>query len=80
MDIVNEIKRLERKVLYTRMSSVLFVAVLFIGAYMEVPLQILVPVVVGAAAALIGFVGIPTLLKLKKLRRLVESDGEVIEN
>lgn len=80
MDIVNEIKRLEKRALYTRLSSVLFVAALFLGSYMEVPLQILAPLVVGAAAALIGFVGIPTLMKLRKLRRIVESDGEVIED
>ena len=46
---------------------------------MEVPLQILAPLIVGAAA-LIVFVGIPTLMKLRKLRQIVESDGEVIED
>lgn len=80
MEVVNEIKRLEKRVLYTRMSSVLFVAALFIGAYMEVPFKVLAPVVVGAAIALIGIVGIPTLIKLKRLRKLVKSDGESIEN
>ncbi len=76
MNIADEIKRLEKRVLYTRMSSVLFLAVLIIGAYMEIPLQILTPIVIGLALAMVGVVGIPTLMKLKKLRSVVERDGE----
>ncbi len=77
MSRANEIKKLEKKVLYTRLSSVLFLAVLVIGSLAGIPLEILTPVVVGGALVMVAVVGIPTQKKLLSLRKEMIQEGEM---
>ena len=77
MSRVNEIKKLEKKVLYTRLSSVLFLAVLVIGSLVGIPLEVLTPIVIGGALAMVAIVGIPTQKKLLSLRKEIMQEGEM---
>ncbi|MDF2587344.1 MAG: hypothetical protein K0S41_1185 [Anaerocolumna sp.] len=74
-NISQEISKLEKKVLYTRMSSILFILTLVIGSLLEIPLYILSIVVISAAVVLIGFVGIPTMVKLSSLKRQLSENN-----
>lgn len=77
MSRADEIKKLEKKVLYTRLSSVVFLGALIIGSVAGIPLEILTPIVIGGAVAMVAIVGIPTQKKLLSLRKEIMQEGEV---
>ena len=73
-----ELKKLEKKVAMTRLSSLLFVGVLVIGSLLNVPLDVLAPIEVLSALALVVFIGIPTQKKLFALRKEIAQEGSAI--
>ncbi len=73
-----ELKKLEKIVLMTRLSSMLFLIVLVLGSLVNIPLNILAPVVVVAALALVIFIGVPTQRRLHVLRREIANEGRDI--
>ena len=60
MEKAMELKKLEKKVAMTRLSSLLFVGALVIGSLLNVPLDVLAPIEILSALALVVFIGIPT--------------------
>ena len=78
MEKAKELKKLEKKVGRTRLSSLLFVGALVIGSLLNVPLDVLAPIEILSALALVVFIGIPTQKKLFALRKEIAQEGSTI--
>lgn len=75
MENTAEVKRLEKKVMMTRFSGVIYLLILVVGSLLNVPLEILAPLVILMAAAFVIFVGVPAQKKLRALRRQIAEEG-----
>ncbi|MBO4616632.1 MAG: hypothetical protein J5717_04720 [Lachnospiraceae bacterium] len=75
MNKTDELKKLEKRATLIRLSSILFLGLLLAGGALEIPTVILAIVIIGGAAALVGFVGIPTQKRLFELRKEIAEEG-----
>lgn len=78
MEKAMKLKKLEKTVAMTRLSSLLFLGALVVGSLLNIPLDVLAPIVVLSALALVVFIGIPTQKKLFALRREIAQEGSAI--
>lgn len=67
--ISQDIKRLEKKVQYTRLAAVPLVLILALGFAFDISLTIMAPIVFVLMAIIIIGVGIPTQRKLSNLKK-----------
>lgn len=76
-DRSTEMKRLEKTIRNTRLSSILFAAALVICGVLDLPLQIVAPILIAAAIAMVAFIGLPAQKKYAALKKELLADNEV---